>query len=105
MGGVRIQVLIQYVEGCPHYSEMFEMVASILDTGKSSGVLKTALVSSVDQAEELGFVGSPTLLIDGVDPFADQPSRVGLACRIYGSGKNRSGVPPKAEMEAVLLAG
>ena len=92
------------MEGCPHFNETFQLVSTILETSGTHGVLRTTLVSSVDQAEELGFVGSPTLLIDGVDPFADKSSRVGLACRMYGSGADRSGVPPKGEVENALLA-
>ncbi|MCH7901849.1 MAG: thioredoxin family protein [Acidobacteria bacterium] len=104
MGGVVIEVMIQYVEGCPHFDETYQLVSGVLETNDLRSVLKTRLVSSAEEAEDLGFVGSPTLLIDGVDPFADKSSRVGLACRIYGSGADRSGVPPKNAVETALLA-
>ena len=98
-----MEVVIQYVKGCPHFGETYQMVSDILESSETHGVLRTTLISSIPQAEELIFVGSPTLLIDGVDPFADKSSPVGLACRIYGSGAGRSGTPPRDQVEAALL--
>ena len=38
------------------------------------------LIQTHEQAESLGFRGSPTILIEGRDPFAAQAPPVGLAC-------------------------
>ena len=97
-----MEVVIQYVEGCPHFEQTYQMVSSILETNQLQGVLRTTLVSSVAQADELGFVGSPTVLIDGADPFSVASARIGLACHLYGSGADRSGVPPVDQLEAAL---
>ena len=45
--------------------------------------LRHQLIESVEAAEEHGFHGSPTILIDGVDPFAAEDTKVAFACRIY----------------------
>lgn len=39
-------------------------------------------VETIEEAERLGFHGSPSILVDGVDVFAE-PAGVGLSCRIY----------------------
>jgi hypothetical protein len=40
-------------------------------------------VESAEEAARLGFRGSPTVLIDGNDPFAAEKDLIGLACRVY----------------------
>ena len=97
-----MEVTIHYVDGCPHVGETYRLVAEILDASGCQGVLRTALVASLEEAKDLRFPGSPTVLVDGVDPFFDQTAPVGLACRLYGSGATRSGVPPREDLEQAL---
>lgn len=41
-------------------------------------------VESPEEAERISFRGSPTILIDGTDPFAAEDDPVGVfSCRIY----------------------
>lgn len=40
------------------------------------------LVGSVEGAEGRGFRGSPSILVDGIDVFADEDAAVGLSCRV-----------------------
>ncbi|QIS18185.1 hypothetical protein [Nocardia terpenica] len=56
------------------------------------------------EAERYGMHGSPTLLINGVDPFAppDQPTT--LSCRLFHHPDGHiDGVPTLADLAAVLL--
>lgn len=41
----------------------------------------------------VGFHGSPTVLIGGMDPFADVSTVVGLACRFYRTPDGPAEVP------------
>jgi hypothetical protein len=41
------------------------------------------LITSEAEATAAGMSGSPTLLIDGADPFAVPGQEPGLACRLY----------------------
>ena len=54
-------------------------------------------VQSLEEAVRLRFLGSPTVLIDGldIDPTARDRTDYAMVCRLY----DRSGVPP-AEMIA-----
>jgi 2-hydroxychromene-2-carboxylate isomerase len=37
--------------------------------GLAAQSIRATMIASQDQAQERGFVGSPTILVDGVDPF------------------------------------
>jgi hypothetical protein len=60
------------------------------------------LAESPEQAEDVGFIGSPTIRIDGTDPFASGDEPVGLMCRLYETAAGRSGSPTTAQLREVL---
>lgn len=61
-------------------------------------------VESPEAAEELSFRGSPTVLIDGSDPFARGGEPVGLACRIYQTPDGPAGSPTIEQLREALAA-
>jgi hypothetical protein len=50
-------------------------------------------VATDEQATALGFVGSPTVLIDGQDPLVTGGESVGLACRVFRTAAGFEGAP------------
>jgi len=89
------QVVLQYFDHCPNW----QVVRRHLDY---LGVkVRYQRIDTVEQAEELGFHGSPTILVDGVDPFAESDSKVGLACRIY---RTPGGSAPSPTLEQLATA-
>jgi hypothetical protein len=61
-------------------------------------------VADEREAAEAGMHGSPTLLIDGVDPFA-QPGQVpSLSCRLYPDAAGHLAAAPPVEALRQALA-
>ena len=55
-------------------------------------------------ASRLGMHGSPTLLINGVDPFAAPGTPASLSCRVYRDETGQSrGAPSLAALRMALL--
>jgi len=50
-------------------------------------------VETQEQAEARGFIGSPTVLLDGRDPFAIGAEQFGLACRLFRTADGLAGFP------------
>ncbi|HZW45468.1 MAG TPA: thioredoxin family protein [Dermatophilaceae bacterium] len=79
-----MNVSLLYFEGCPSWHEADDRLRQALDTtGHVDTTIRYVLVSTPEEAERLQFRGSPTVLVDDVDPFAEPGSAVGLACRLY----------------------
>ena len=99
-----MRVTIRYVEGCPHWQVADERVhAALARSGHTTADVVHELVDTHENAVRLGFVGSPTILIDGVDPFATADAARGLACRVYPTTAGPVGCPSVEQLVAELL--
>lgn len=65
-------------------------------------VLERQLINTPELAKQYGFRGSPTLLVDGVDPFTDLDAPIGLSCRLYATEHGYAGAPTLDQLRAVL---
>ena len=94
-------VTLLYFDGCPNW-QITDRRLRQLQT-EAGFALGYAQVDTPEEAHRLGFGGSPTLLVDGVDPFAtgDEPS--GLACRVYATPDGPQGSPTLSQLRAVLV--
>ena len=87
-----IRITLQYFDGCPNWETTDHALAALLAEGWDSTV-ERELIDSYDQAVKQGFPGSPTVLVDGVDPFAEGEMPPALACRVYQTEIGRAGSP------------
>ena len=105
-GGVDITLL--YFDGCPHVESAEDNLRAALDdmdSGDAVGVLvRKQLVETVEEAERVGFLGSPTIVIDGHDPFATNGATPGLSCRVYATEAGLDGIPTVAQLRDALTA-
>ena len=68
--------------GCPHAALLQDRLAAALE--KRPGVwVSHRVISDEGEAARLGMHGSPTFLIDGVDPFAKLGQGPSMSCRLY----------------------
>lgn len=101
LGGMDVRLLV--VPGCPHDGPAMDLLARTLaDLGHADVRVRRVVVRSQEQAEWLGFVGSPTVLVDGVDPFATTGQPPGLTCRIYRTAEGASAIPDPAALRRAL---
>lgn len=101
MGNVR--VTLRYFDDCPSWRTADQRLRAALERTGHSGVrIEYERVETADAAERLEFVGSPTILVDGIDPFTVAGAPVGLACRVYPTPEGLRGSPTVDQLVAVL---
>lgn len=87
-------LVVLHVADCPNLAPLLERLRDITDLPVS-----TREVTTDEAATRYGMNGSPTLLIDGIDPFATPSGNTsGLACRIYRD-ESRAIVPIPSAMQ------
>lgn len=93
------------MQGCPNLTVTKQRLAlALAAVGRSDTDVQCRLVRIAQEAQEIGFVGSPTVLVDGTDPFARTDAAVGLSCRLYRAGATTSGSPSGEQLTAALAA-
>ena len=88
-----MQVQLLYFDGCPHWTVMEERLREALGLSGNSQVIERVLVETSEAAEALRFAGSPSILIDGRDPFPASSDEFGLSCRVYPTPGGPEGTP------------
>ena len=90
------------VPDCPNVPVLEERLAAVL-AGRDGISVSREIISSESEAARWGMHGSPTLLIDGTDPFAEPGQRPSLSCRLYRSAGGRaSGAPSVAQLRQAV---
>ncbi|EWT07039.1 alkylmercury lyase [Intrasporangium chromatireducens Q5-1] len=100
---MRIQLL--YFEGCPNWQLADARLREALDTVASAAKVERVLISTPEEAQAWAFRGSPSVLIDGRDPFADERDPIGLSCRLYRTAVAVEGSPTVEQLVKVLSRG
>lgn len=95
-----MEITFQYFNGCPNWHTTHDrLLEAIAD--RDDVTVTMQLAETAEEAAEVEFRGSPTVLIDGADPFMDHaaPPAGALACRVYQS---EDGSPTVDELRDAL---
>ena len=65
--------------------------------------VRRVVVQTQEQAEKLGFVGSPSFFVDGRDVFPADAGSPGVACRVYATREGPAGVPSVVDLRDALV--
>lgn len=98
-----MEVVLQYSADCPNWQRAAGLVRQVLqELQQPDEVLTLRAVTTSEEAEAVGFRGSPTVLVDGVDPFGDTSAPVGLSCRVFPTPDGLAGAPTLEQLREVL---
>lgn len=93
-----MDVELQYFDDCPNWLVADDHLRMLAREFKDVTVTRH-LVDSPEEARRVGFRGSPTILLNGVDPFAANSDPVGgLSCRIYQTADGPAGSPTLGQL-------
>lgn len=94
-----VSVTFLYFDSCPNWKRANTALAEAATLEQRTLAIRYELVETHEAAEALQFRGSPTILVDGVDPFASDDAPVGLSCRVY---RTDSGAPTAEQLRKAL---
>lgn len=98
-----MDVTLLYFADCPNWIETSDHLGMLASEFQDI-VITRRIVETVEQAERAQFRGSPSILIDGEDPFAEPDAPVGLSCRLYQTPSGSAGSPTLEQLRIALEA-
>ena len=99
-----VKVEILYFSGCPNHVPAVERVREVLMQEGAVADMIEVDVKDLATAEKIGFLGSPSIRIDGqdIEPAVRGIDGFGMMCRTYVDRGQRSGVPPQEWIRTAL---
>jgi hypothetical protein len=97
-----MHIAILHVPDCPNLELTRSRVSAALDQCGVEASVGEVLVATPTAADELGMHGSPTIAIDGHDPFDHDQGRGSMSCRLYWAEGRIDGAPGIAELIAAI---
>ena len=91
-----MELTVLTVPGCPNAAAFEERLAAALAVHPGAAVRRRQIADE-QEAAQAGMAGSPTLLINGLDPFAAPGQVPGLSCRLYRDAAGRPAGAPSVE--------
>ena len=96
-----MDVTLLYFDDCPNWKVTDEHLTRLAPEFPEVSVTHR-LVETPEDAERFGFRGSPSVLVDGKDLFADPHAPVGLTCRLYETPDGPAGSPTFEQLREAL---
>jgi hypothetical protein len=98
-----VLVTLWYFEDCPNWRLAEQRLRQALDgMARVDSALRFRPVQTEAEAAEVGFAGSPSFTVDGVDLFDAGVPAGRLACRVYRTPAGLAGVPEVSDLIAAL---
>lgn len=95
-----MKVEVFYFDGCPNHKPVVDRVRFVLREQGIAAKLAEIEVPDAEAAKVVGFLGSPTIRVNGldIDPESRNATGSGFACRCYAGG-----LPSEDMIRAALL--
>jgi len=99
MTGENVVIEVHVFDGCPHAQPALDMANAVAERFEAVSVRRTD-VDGEKKAAALGFLGSPSIRVNGEDVEGRSTTSGAMCCRTYEGG---AGVPPEWMVEAAVL--
>ena len=96
------KIELRYFDSCPNWKIADERLREAMEVEEVFSEIEYTSVNTFDDAERLDFIGSPSILIGGVDAFRPESAQPGLACRVFQTEDGPQGSPTVNQLRSVL---
>ena len=99
-----MDITLLYFDDCPGWEVADGRLGEALRiVGLDPTAVRRRQITTDEEAQRARFRGSPTILLDGVDPFpGGDGGPFGLSCRLYPSESGLAGSPTLDQLVDVL---
>lgn len=98
-----MKIEFQYFDACPNWQLTHERLLVAIEASPTTIDVEMVLLDSPEDAAQIGFRGSPSMVVADVDLFDDDdaPAVGSWSCRFYGT---TDGAPTVAALSTAIAA-
>lgn len=97
-----MDLVVLAVPDCPNARLLEERLVQVLE-GRDDVYVSRHVIADEEDAARRGMHGSPTILVDGTDPFAEPGRAASVSCRLYRDGDGHvDGAPSVSQLRQVI---
>jgi Alkylmercury lyase len=97
-----VHLTVLAVPDCPNVKLLEKHLMQALE-GRDDVTVSRHEIADQDQAARRGMNGSPTLLVDGIDPFAGPGQQASVSCRLFRDSRgNADGAPSVRQLREAI---
>ena len=90
------------VPDCPNVVLLEQRLAQVIE-GRRDVTVSRQVIADQDEAARWEMHGSPTILVDGIDPFAEPGEPASVSCRLYRDGNGQvDGAPSVSQLRQAI---
>ena len=90
------------VPDCPNVMLLERRLAQVIE-GRRDVTVRRQVIADQDEAARTAMHGSPTILVDGIDPFAEPGEPASVSCRLYRHGNGQvDGAPSVTQLRQAI---
>lgn len=98
-----MKIELLYFENCPLYKQALENLRAVLAENHIDAEVELVNVDSPEKTDTLGFYGSPSIRINGID-LEEKDGDYTYACRMYTINDQTTGVPTEGYILERIIA-
>ena len=96
-------IRVMTFEGCPNCQAALDLVKETVRQLDVPIRIEAVTVNNAEQARRTGFLGSPTIHVDGHDIEPGRRHEAGsFTCRLYRTSTGMTGLPPRSLLESAI---
>jgi hypothetical protein len=97
-------VELLWFEGCPNHVAARQLIEDVLREVGVRALVEFVEVPDLTTGDRVGFPGSPTIRVDGLDiePGFEACEECTPRCRIYATGQGLTGLPERSWLERAV---
>lgn len=100
-----MEIELLTVSECPNRQIALERLdAALTALGNPQAHIAERVIDDPGQARSAGMHGSPTILLDGRDPFAEPDLDTSVSCRLFVSEAGLDGAPSVEQLATAMAA-
>lgn len=102
MPAIAVDIELLVKPDCPNDASAAELITNAVADTRMKATITHTIIASQAQSRQRGFTGSPSIPLNGLDPFVRPDAPPALSCRLYTTPDGLRGIPALRDLRQAI---